>query len=209
MAQASAFDVASLVVNAFVAFGTLSAAAIALWLGLAGMSETAARMNRLERAERRQVTLKVSQTNDHRPLTDKAIVEVINDSSGLILNVSVELSMNVDQPGGFQWGERPQPTHVAARSSETGTGIFYFGVRDGESKALGDRTITLPKPEEIRWSLGWQDADGRWWGRADGGEPVVMYGPLGEKEIAVSAPPTRRARVLKRLRLYPWPGSIR
>lgn len=213
MVLAGALDVASFVVNIFVALGTLLAALIALWLGLAAMSQSEARENRLERADRRQVTLTVTRAMDQRPEWDKTRVEVINGSSSLISNVAIELHFAFDGPWRFQWGPGEPPTHVAARSSESAAGSFYCQYPEGDPKHLGPERKIVPDSEVVHWLMVWQDAHGRWWGRRDGGEPLPTDGPLRPNAFLGYAAPPRRARfrerLLKKLRLYPWPGSTR
>jgi hypothetical protein len=198
-----AYDYWTLAVNACVAAGTIGAVVVALWLGLASRTEDANREARRERAERRQVAVVLRPNPDRQAGGDYATVDVVNGSTELVSNVTIELTARANPKVAWLWRAEGPPPYLTAKGTYRASGSYHVVKPDGTA----DRSSFVDVARNnLHWMMAWQDPHGVWWARRDGGEPYRSDGAEPGRDVeldrALTAQgPTKGQRALRRLRL--------
>lgn len=201
---ANGLDVASFAVNIGIAAGTLAAAGIALWLGLAASHDQASRDERAGSAERRQIAAVLTLTRVRHARKPWASVNLINESSDLItdLVVMMQATTNHGAPASdpaWLWATDPPPTFLPSEQSWRGAGSFHSL---GVDQLPDRRTFASRERSDMSLLLAWGDAHGNYWARTDGRDPYPTSPAMPTRDITNFVYlPTRRQRVLRRLRL--------
>jgi hypothetical protein len=195
MTAADGLDVASFVVNIFIATGTLLAAGVALYLGLAARNAEQERDERQASSERRQITIVVMPTENRHAGEEWATIDVINGSPDVITNIVIALHTN---NLGWHWTQQP-PSYLVGQGSFRTTGSFHTF---DDKMQLDRSTFVSVNSWEVHTLFAWKDAHGQWWARRDGGDPYMTDGVKpGRDTKAYLYRPTRRERLLRKLKL--------
>jgi hypothetical protein len=195
MTVADGRDVASVVVNIFIAIATLLAAGVALYLGLAARHAEQERDERQASSERRQIAVVVTPTENRQPGEEWATIDVINGRPDVITNIVIALLAN---NLGWHWTQQP-PSYLVRQDRFRTTGSFH---KLDDKMQLDRSTFVSVNSWEVHTLFAWKDAHGQLWARRDGSSPYMTDGVKpGRDTEAYLYRPTRRERLLKKLKL--------
>ncbi len=202
-AAGGALDDAALVVNVFIALGTVGAASVALWLDLRARGDAARNTEDARRISRRQV-IAVYRPRPAPPVDSPARVEVVNGSSEVINTVRVQVFF---QP----WASGANNTSATWVGSGEGFAPYLlsgsmhaeqgdFRPLDLHSRVDMTSTVLTEFPHStVRIQLTWIDSRGLYWARNNSEEPYETDGAKPGRDVAqYRDPPVGRLTRLRR-----------
>lgn len=172
-----ALETAALVVNIFIAIGTIGAAAVAGALGLRARSDSAARQREAQERAARQMITVFAWWMEIEGTPGGPGVQVVNASAEAVTQLDVTIRLpNLDDTRGTTWRWKPRtggalPFLLAGQSQRLGGALW----KPDATAPHGGSVFVLTKPEwHPQVTLRWIDTEGTIWERVDHHAPKIV-----------------------------------